>query len=249
MKRCASILSLLLLSVVCTYGQAFSFRDTPFLIKTFTPVAAANDPVFNNITHYYPMSESSGTRADTKGAVNLTESGGTINSGTGIRGNAATWTVATAGVLTESTYGQNTQDGTIYLWFNASAVTVTHEKLFSGNGSADYFLRIYLNVATPTIEIGSVDDGILASATFTLNNWHLIIIAQSDGSVFWSRDGGSFSTDLAPSGNPNGSSITVGDSLVLASLIDEVGVWISYKFTDADAATVWNGGSGRFFTP
>jgi hypothetical protein len=102
----------------------------------------ATNPGYANLLHWYSMDETSGTRYDSHGSNNLTESG-TVGYTTGVQGNAAEFTDATQYFNIGSEIEYADQDPmSIFLWANQDARPETGT-LLGSIWSPDYcFLEI-----------------------------------------------------------------------------------------------------------
>lgn len=206
------------------------------------PAVAGNDPVFNSLTHYWSLDESSGTRADSKGAINLTETGGAVSSGTGIDGNCIS--IASSHYLhNASAVYPGSGNASISMWFKATNPGIGNV-IFATAGADPV-----VDINNGTVGVGDGNNGNdLDTSDFTPDIWQLVIITSNGSSLYWSLNGGAqslFDTAVgAPSADINPGIIWTSGTI----LIDEIGIW-NVKLSDADCTTLWNSGAGKFYRP
>lgn len=249
----AALAPILILQTAC--GQGWSWRDTPFLAKTFTPVAGGpscpttSAGVYANLTHYWACEEAAGnSRADSKGAINLTESGGTVAQGTGICGNCISISSSHFLDSVSSVFPGIGSASSFSFWFKDPS-GVSQMKMWSScPGGAD---------GSPTVDSGAQivpgncgNGGGINDYPYSANAWHLVVMvstAPGDQSV-----------------SVDGSAVTLSDNNIFESfsgicqlgadyvsgtvLIDEVGVY-NVALTDGNCATLWASGAGLFYRP
>jgi len=238
-------------------GQAFSFRDTPFLITTFTPAAGGggNNAVFNSVANVWHCEETAGnTRADSKGSATLTETGGQVGSTTGIHNTAARFFVTDQGDLlsgsTAITPGNVNNSVSLWVKVHARPAVATTVTLFVLQGDDPEVLMVLNSDGTVTCAMSIEDSSIITSA-LSLDVWHnLVFSCDGTGDIVIYLDGVSTDTTIS-NGHAfaNTQAQIGGGTLNVADVaIDEVCFW-PIALTSGNATTLWNSGSGTFFSP
>jgi hypothetical protein len=135
---------------------------------------------WSNLVAYWPMDESSGTREESVGSIDLSENGGTINSGTGL-------VETSAADLTGSEDLRNTSgandlhtdpDFSFVLWLKPETLT-DFDGFFNGYNSNT--IRAYYRNST-TIRMREAGAPELSgSYSMSTGVWHMLAVGYTDG--------------------------------------------------------------------
>lgn len=214
--------------------------------------------LLDNLVAYYPLDESSGTRADALGSYDLTAFN-SPTSGAGIQGNAAEFASASSqyleGTITANRNGKS--------WFASVWVKVAA----SPSGGQNF-----LSTANPTNGKG-IDIAINSSkalnwrlwtggtfynanfdASLTNNTWHHVVVAYNATTselVTW-LDAANKKTTASIATIQSETTVTVslgyrpafGGQEYFDGLVDEVGIWLNKYPTDDEIAELYNAGVG-----
>lgn len=218
---------------------------------------SVNDPVFDTLTHYWSMDEASGTRVDSKGSKNLSESGGAVSSGTGIDGSASSWNGTGTANLTTASLGFGSSDiKSVAFWVKVNAFPASFYNFCIGEADPDPSLEIdsHDGGTTGVWVVATIVDGALDEVPATVGTWNLFVATFVDATTWkWSMNGGAFRTvGGQSSGLPSGTTLSVAGIVNGANqmngLIDEL-MTFNVLLTQGDVTTLWNGGIGKFYRP
>lgn len=245
--RCFACISpgeaqILRVQLLCEMNAALSGTPSPT-----PPAPPVNDPVFDNLTHYWRGNEAAGSpRADSKGSIDLVESGGSVNSASGIDGNCASISSSNFLDSVVDVFPGINLPSSLMLWFKAPLLaSLDLWKSAANDGSP--FATLSSNQMVPG---NSGDGGGLLDYNYTANTWHLVVLTSTSGGVqSCSFDGAPvvLSDDQVPQSFTG--SCGIGQNWAAGTvLIGEVGVF-NVALTSAECATLWNGGIGKFYRP
>jgi hypothetical protein len=207
--------------------------------------------LLTGLVSYWNLDETSGTRFDSAGTNNLTDTGG-VGSTIGIQGNAATGFGASTFLSNTSDITQITGDWTIALWFRTGANVNTNQALVSRWGATsldqEYIVYVHVNsfrflVNAPSIVF--IDLPVTANTTYLGFAWH----DATAGRIYVQlNDGGNTSDTVGVINTSAGNTFRVGQrgdtSLPwLGDWIDEIGIW-GRVLTPAERTQICNGGAG-----
>jgi hypothetical protein len=206
--------------------------------------------VFADATHYWTLNEVSGNnRVDSIGAVTLSENTLPVNSAAGIKDNAASFTVLT-GILSSDTI-TFTRPYTISLWIkltsnNDNVIT----KLDDGSDGA-------VEIRNPSVEdvifFETEGGNSVISNPIGTGAWHhFIVVVPSSGTLKVSIDAVAFITgDTASAGELVGT-FNIGSSFFgggnITGLIDEPSIW-PRAISIAEVISIYGGGTAPRFKP
>lgn len=241
--------ALLCLSFSLTAGAQDTFGPNLVLCnKTAAP--AGNDPVFNNLTHYWSMDEASGTRADSKGSVNLSEVNGTVDAVTGLKNSAAETRAAAASELDSSAWTEPAVFS-MSVWFNFPALAATGDALILTTKVGDFFIQVEDGDSSATHGTALTFSGsanVSVASTISQNAWHLAVVVADGTNLKVSLDGGTFSSAVGTV-TPSSSVLQFIDgNNGMPIKYDEIGFY-NVALTQGNATTLWNGGAGTFYRP
>lgn len=203
----------------------------------------------------WKFEEASGTRYDSIGSANLTESGGTISSATGKSGNAAEFNRTDSRVLTvaDQTSVQSGSAMTIALWIKFKSVPTVSWILSKGSGSnwSDYEYSL-TTAGSGSNALAGWQFGTTSPSyqSLSLNNWHFCVawFTGSQRGFWWNGNNGP-QTGPATSATPNSHSLIVGGYSGATDyadvVIDELLFW-NRALTRQEAQTLYRSGTGRF---
>lgn len=210
---------------------------------------------------YWDLDESSGTRNDSHGSNNLTESG-TVSGVTGKISNAAAFT-NTAGQKLQKTSASGLPTGasdawSLSLWHRTdSNVSLSHYFGFGDNPSTNTFpangvRRALLNFTGDYYFWGEDRDWDTGVAFDADGNWHHVVITCSGTNLNLYVDGSlAAGPQSVPSFSTAGTYITVGENHNAGGPpdadIDECGLW-SVELTSGQVTSLYNGGSGLAYS-
>lgn len=202
--------------------------------------------LFDELIHYWALGEAAAaSRLDTVGTCHLIETGGNVASAAGLHGNAANGNndVKYLSSVAQTRAGLNDDlDFSIALWIKMVGWPAGALPVFTGATAYD-----------PKIAIdafGDVQFYTNISGTFAflplgdLSVWHLLCLKSEAGVWSGSVDGDPFIG--SPGVLTNQFSFTLlGAGTAFNGMVDEMGIW-NRALTDAEAALLWNGGTGNF---
>lgn len=219
--------------------------------------------LLDSLSHYWALEESSGTRYDSHGTKHLTPRA--VGSAAGQVGNAAAFSTVddsrlhASGILapTPGTYTS------VSLWFRLPATGGWGDLFSPGGGQA---FRLYVDSSYRVIAEGkSIQFGwvkTIASSPVTLGVWHHVCWICGNGTSGGGEGGVLYidgvlvgsEPDMFASYTSNASVYycTIGNiensfgsgGAALDGDIDEVGLWMERRFTEADVSELYNGGNG-----
>lgn len=217
-----------------------------------------------NLISYWQFSETSGTREDSYGNNDLTETGtGGVGYATGIQGNAADFEDGDSDYLYITDAAQTgldfgSGDFSVSFWLKpesvqqgASSDPRPFGKESATSGNYQYHALYYGNV----VGLRSSSNGTsysqhAPSVTISAGNWYHVVIARSGASstIYFNGVPKGSGTQVSTF-RANAESFTIGTSAQscgctrVDGLIDEFGIW-SKVLTSADAAALYNSGAG-----
>lgn len=212
---------------------------------------APSFPQSGNVQYHYALDEASGNRAATLGGVDLVQSGGTITSAAGIKGNAADLGSATTATLSAGENIQNSAGYTMAFWFKPAGIPASTAHLCGDYVSAGSV--IYLNTGDL---IFTSEEGGWGSLTFggaiNIGSWNLIVVAH-DGveTARSSLNGAAANTATGALGSSFVNTVVGASSAYGADgygLVDELTIW-NVVLSNSEISTLYNGGAGLFYTP
>lgn len=239
-----------------------------FCVVSINTASAATDVLNDaslgaNLLSYWQFSETSGTREDSYGTNDLTETGtGGVGYGTGIQGNAADFEDAESDYLYITDAAQTgldfgAGDFSVSFWLKPESVQVgasSDPRAFGKDGATSnfsYHSYYYGNlVGLRSSTNGTSYSQHQTSVTISAGNWYHIVIARSGASstIYFNGVPKSSGTQVETF-RANAESFTIGTSAHscgctrVDGLIDEFGIW-SKVLTSADAAALYNSGAG-----
>lgn len=171
-----------------TAGKAYAIQISADCVKDASDnffAGILNDTAWNfgtaaagfdwtNLEAYWPMDEASGTRADAVGTLDLAESGGTINSGTGIvHGTAADFEYDNTDFLVKATGAEILHDGgpfTLIMWIKPETIVADHG-LFTTNNSNTFLA--YFNSSTQ-LRFRVVTTSLIVTHGMSAGSWYMV---------------------------------------------------------------------------
>jgi hypothetical protein len=214
----------------------------------------------SGLVSYWKLDEASGTRADSVGSASLTDANG-IGSGSGLIGNAATFSGTTTPLLSSSSDTLQTGGSSFELafWVKVTSTTGDAGMVCKGDslGSVMEYL-CYLSAGKPSFMIktsGAAFPLAQIASAISINTWHFVNAYFDSGinELGIAVDGGSFTTQAAAAPTANTARVfTIGsmsDTSVLLGTIDEVGFWKGRVLTTAERAALYNAGAGKTCCP
>lgn len=215
-----------------------------------------------NLLAYWKLEEASGTREDSVGSIDLTDTN-TVLQGTGIRGNCGDFEKTNFEYLTSasnlaSTIGSGSYSAS--MWVNPESISTAQATYGAGilttraaeaNGS--FAVTVKSDGSIYWYRWTGTDARYKTSAAHlsTLGVWyHIVITYNSTGPVHTMYVNGS-SVSFASDGSPAtgwGTNTQIGTMYTTSSfawdgLIDEVGIW-GKELTSSEVTDLYNGGSG-----
>lgn len=256
-----------LLFLCCSSAQAPVVLTGGSVIRNAVIAAVAgggNDPVFNSLTHYWSLDESSGTRADSKGSINVNQTGGTVVSAAGKNSNAADFQpVSQAGhYLTMASAFPVSPTPFIAFWVNmrtlpaSSVVSLIHFPV----GNSEFCVVDSSGNVVFEDDKTDGDDGTISQPLGSLNAWHFVVVGSDPNTLlqYISVDGANFTTaDATASGAPGFAQLALsfGDpagsvgNVVPDGKMDEIMVF-STPLSQSDVTTLYGGGTNpKFYRP
>lgn len=203
---------------------------------------------------YWELEEASGTRADSVGALDLTDNN-TVTSGTGKVGTCALFTCANSERLSVADAAAiDIDDGwSVQYWINIASGQVggagdyqyVYAKRVGETGVQDFIQNDagtwYLYVGTGTTAFG----GTKVNVALSVDTWYHVVIYYNGASSKVYINGSSNSVSLNGI-TTNAATLLVGGSTstdAWAGSIDEFGIW-NRELTQTDVDNLYNSGSG-----
>jgi hypothetical protein len=213
--------------------------------------AGGTSPLLTDLAAYWKLDETSGTRFDSAGTNNLSDTGG-VGSTIGKQGNAADFDGTN--YLSTALDGTTLTAVSIALWFKADDIlTATPEGVLSwartGN-PVDNLPFILIQTNSGAIRI-YVDNGYrVTSGALANNTWYHVVCTYDgtdwklylDGGLVGTYTGG-IGTDIT-----NANTVYVGSGFdnQFPGDIDEVGIW-DRALAGGEITTLYNGGAALTF--
>lgn len=228
--------------------------------------AGGGDPngLLTDLVAYWKLDESSGTRVDSAGTYNLSESA-SVSGTSGLINNGASITSGSTNYLYEGSTGAlntiNTADATNPLTFNVwinPASFGSYKAIFEFYGTSGNGRRLSIFIDSPSsgyIEVNNawmsgISSSLTFSPTWSTSEWQMMtVVCNSSGvtlyrnatsCVIWTGNAG-----RVPAGDGRlylGSNPSGGGS-AYSGIYDEAGLWGRALSTD-DITALYNGGSG-----
>lgn len=262
------LIFIFLYPLLCLLGGCIRNAHAQQIIgRPMLPLNSAVDPsaisLTNGLQNYWRLDETSGTRTDIAGAVNLTDVN-TVTSTTGKQTNAAVFVAANTEYL-ERTGGAGIPGGQTFsyaFWFQTSSLN-SQRVIINGwnNVSADthHINRRADNKMEFAIHAGGIPGTyqmVTNSTTVTTGTWYFLYCErnQAGGTIKISINNGTAdsATDGGISIPTTSDTYRIGNyinaSLPWDGLADEVGIW-SRILTAAELTYLYNAGAGRAYTP
>lgn len=209
----------------------------------------------DQFTNLWKADEASGDLLDAIGGVDLTAQN-SPGSSTGILGGCRTFNGSNQYFSTSNSalLSPGDTDWSFYAWFYPTSFA-SNSQVFSkrnSNGNPEY--NLWINTSgRPVWGIGGTGSDQTWGSAVSLNSWHLAVVFHSatsnqkgmsiDGSAFTAvSTSGAAATYSVPFRVGAKNSAPVIE--YFAGSIDEIGHASGYVPTNADAATIWNGGDG-----
>tara|TARA_R110000850_G_C9996151_1_gene468194 strand:- start:21782 stop:23080 length:1299 start_codon:yes stop_codon:yes gene_type:complete len=225
-------------------GAGITHPDIP------TPVSLVTD-----LTNWWSLDESSGTRVDSHGAFNLTDNN-TVGSVTGKVSNAADFIPANSEFLSNAAFSNvwHQSDFTIALWIKLDDPTSIQYAIsqYTGAGAARHFYLTW----NPTLNYwnfvmrnsaGSSKQSVSVADIGDDTNWHFIVVTRVVDTIYVYVDGIDPPIPQDFSGTEIGADVDLEIGKALTNYfdgkIDEVAIW--ERVLDADErAVLYNSGTG-----
>jgi hypothetical protein len=211
----------------------------------------------DGLVAFWRMEESSGTRADEVGSIDLTDNN-TVTQATGKIGNAAQFTAANSEYLSSTSSSLSTGGGSfsvaawVYLdtiWVNNHAVS---KGVFGDNGN-EFRLGVNDSNKAEFIVYNGNDAYTIRNndTSVTEDAWHLLVgvydAAEDELSIYLDNISG-YTAGSIPSPNSNSNPFVVGRGVHFSAAyfdgrIDAIGFW-SRALTSEELDELWNAGDG-----
>lgn len=215
--------------------------------------AAGFDWTAAGLVHYWPMTEASGTRNDTKGSLNLSETGGSIGSASGINGLAANFSGNSSKSLRSGAFAAWSGATSVGVWFKLNSVTSS--SIFFRDGSGGEPGYIQQNTASGgslTGAIGVDFDILVTTPPLSTGVWHLAVLTVAGDGLGQNLFLDNVCDDCnGPQGGP-----VVADNIFTtgsANSLDAIDGLIGPIFicntvlSQSQVTQLWNSGSGVFY--
>lgn len=202
----------------------------------------------------YDMDDASdGTRLDMIGSNDLADTNGCPQV-TGILDFAAGFTVANLeelGHADATEFRMGSGDWFCFVWFYIAAGGTIREVYGKKDGSAGLEWLLENDLDIPVLYINGGAQAVAWSGTVAASTWHLAVMRRDSGAgkIGISLDGGNFVEASGSEATGTTAIFHMGairPAFSFEGSIDENGVGKGYLFTNADAAALWNGGTGVF---
>lgn len=195
--------------------------------------------LWDNLTHYYTLDESSGTRLDSVGSADL---GGNTLAATG-KSDGCAKSTSESERLGSGESVTAAGDASISCWFwHDTAGSHVLAKLF------DWQIDVYQDQPRLLVFNEAVKTW---STTVTRSNWHLFVgVIDENSSLSISIDGAVFQT-LTGSWTIAGSNLVdvckAANGVSSELRVDELAIF-DRLLTQSDVTSLWNGGAGEFYS-
>jgi hypothetical protein len=208
---------------------------------------------------HYPLDEASGNAIDSIGAIDLTETGGTIATTTGKFGDCRDFEAG------DTEYFESSDNATLSMgdilmfatvWVNAESIGSFPIVFRKGDEGSfrEYVLFIDTSDGNkPTFAATAIDFAKFGSGIST-STWHLLCCRHDPtaNTLAISLDGGNFVTASYSAGLLDSAGVFqlgagTDQGLYWDGLIEDLVIGKGYEFTNADAAELWDSGTGVAF--
>lgn len=203
----------------------------------------------------WDFNESSGTRVDQVDDHDAAESGGTVNSASGVFGNAAVLTGAPELVVSNhADFAAGAGDICIWLWVKLTSKAADSYFMGQWEGSNNESWLLYYRQDIDRIRIVTSQSGGAADAICDANNlgspstdtWYLIVLRKSGSTLGISVNAGTEDTTTMAYDWRNVSNNRIGRGSGTFH-IDDAGVLIGSYLDATERTELYNGGTGVAF--
>lgn len=221
-------------------------------------MASISGDFATSLVSHYRLEETSGNRVDELGTNLLTETGGTINSATGVQGSGADFESADSRYLYNASPSSLTDVNTysVSFWYKPEStgtqgiVGVTTD---NDNSIKFQFFLISSKIYFRRNKSGGTLIDVIGATTLTAGNLYHIVgtFSTTNGMVLYvngASDG--TSTDLTATVSAT-RTLSVGarrraatHDIFTDGIVDEISIWDGRELTSSEVSTIYNGGAG-----